>query len=95
MNRLFTTIQRAAEELWNGLRATDPASALAILKPAAPFSVPDLFAPAFAFGLLVTMSVVSGVALAGLGVFLLSVLVLYVICTEILGLRIEVVPPTA
>lgn len=87
--RLFSMFS----DLWRRLRPDTAMDALAILRPSGRFAGPDLLAPVVAFGVLVGLSVVSGVALASLGVLLLSLLVLHLICTEILGIRIEVKDP--
>ena len=93
MNRLFSDLQDAIHGIWHRLRTESATSALALLRPIAPFSGPDLLAPIAAFGVLCTMTVVSGVAFGALTVLLLSLFVLYLICTEILGIQIEVQSP--
>lgn len=89
MGRLFSILS----DVWRRLRPEAAVDALALLKPSGRFSGPDLFAPVVAFGVLVSLSVVSGVALASLAMLLVSLLVLHLICTEILGIRIEVQDP--
>lgn len=93
MNRLFSTLQDGILGMWRRVRSEGAPGALALLRPIAPFSGPDVLAPVVAFGVLLTMSVVSGVALAALTVLLLALFVLYLICTEILGIQIEVQSP--
>lgn len=93
MNSLFSTLHDGLQNIWRRVRFENAPSALALLRPIAPFSGPDLMAPVVAFGVLVTMTAVCGIALASLVVLVLSLLVLHLICTEILGIRIEVQAP--
>lgn len=93
MRSLFTILKDRAARLWTEIGARgDWESVLPLLRPVSPYAGPEALSPLAMIGVLLALTVASGVALAALGVLLLALLVLYLLFTEVLGLRIEVKP---
>ena len=94
MNWLFTTIRDRAYGLWQTAGFDQAASYLPLLRPVAPFDGSPLMSPLTMLGVLLALASASGVALAAFGVLLLALLVMHLIFTEVLGITIEIRPPT-
>ena len=93
MNWLFTTIRDRAYGIWQAASFDEAASYLPLLRPVAPFDA-SLMSPLTMLGVLLALASASGVALAAFGVLLLALLVMHLIFTEVLGITIEIRPPT-
>lgn len=60
----------------------------------APFAaLPPWMAPAIALGALLALVVVSGIALAALGVLLTALLVAHLLLQQVFGVTVELAPP--
>jgi hypothetical protein len=93
MNSLFTMLREQLHGLWQQVREQgDEQGYLPLLRPVARYAGPDALSPITMFAVMLGIVASSGVALAALGVFLLALLVLYFLFTEVLGLTIEVKP---
>ena len=92
MNWLFAKLRDQAYTLWQS--APEAASYLPLLRPVAPFDTAPLVSPLTALGALLALASASGVALAAFGVLLLALLVIHLVLTDLLGITIEIRPPT-
>ncbi|MGH7896889.1 MAG: hypothetical protein ACREQQ_02990 [Candidatus Binatia bacterium] len=92
MNSLFSLLREQVLEIWKQVRGGDDAGYLPLLRPVAPYAGPPLLSPLATLGALFALVISSGIAVAALGVFLLALLALYLLFTEVLGLTIEVKP---
>jgi hypothetical protein len=65
---------------------------LALLKPVAPFNRPEFLAPAVTIAALLSVLLLSGVAVAALGAFVTALIALYLLLVQVFGVTIEVHP---
>jgi hypothetical protein len=95
MNSLFTTLREQLWGLWQRVReGGDEEAYLPLLRPVAPYAGPEALSPVILIGVLLGVALSSGVALAALAVLLAALAVLHFLFTEVLGLTIEVNPPS-
>jgi hypothetical protein len=94
MNWLYETLRDRAYAIWQSAPFGEAASYLPLLRPVAPFDTAPLVSPLTALGALVALASASGVALAAFGLLLLALLVIHLVLTEVLGITIEIRPPT-
>jgi hypothetical protein len=93
VNALFSLLKEQVLEIWKQVRVEGgEAGFLPLLRPLAPYAGPPLLSPFSMLGVLLALVVSSGIAVAAFGVFLLALLALYVLFTEVLGITIEVKP---
>ncbi len=94
MNSLFLFLRDQASSFWKQLGEQRPETGfLPLLRPVAPYDGPAMFSPLSAIGIVLALAVSSGVALGALAILLLSLLALYFLMTEVLGISIELRPP--
>lgn len=79
---LLTLLQRVHYG-WNGAQRF-----MTLWSPVGP--IPDLIAPFFAIGAVLTVALLSGVAIAALSTLLIALAALHVILTQVLGISIEI-----
>ncbi len=94
MNPLFAKLRGQAYALWQSVPFGEASSYLPLLRPVAPFDNAPLVSPLTALGALLALASASGVALAAFGVLLLALLVIHLVLTQVLGITIEIRPPT-
>ena len=94
MSEWFTAIRDRLGGLWPWASFADASSYLPLLRPVAPFDGSAVVSPLTMLGAVIALASASGVALAALGVLLLALLVIHLILTEVLGITIELRPPT-
>lgn len=93
MNTLFTILRERVYQLWKEIgERGDVQSYLPLFRPVAPYAGAEALSPVTMVGVMLALIISSGVTLASLGVLLASVLVLYLLFTEVLGISIEVKP---
>lgn len=94
MSEWFTAIRDRLWGLWPSGSFADASSYLPLLRPVAPFDGSPVVSPLTMLGALIALASASGVALAAFGVLLLALLVIHLVLTEVLGITIELRPPT-
>ncbi|MFN8544026.1 MAG: hypothetical protein U0807_07465 [Candidatus Binatia bacterium] len=86
-------IRTQAWDVWVAFRdEVGTQGLLPMLEPVAPFNRPQFLAPAVAIGGLLSMILLSGLALTALGTFLLALLALWVLLVDVFGVSIELAP---
>jgi hypothetical protein len=94
VNDWFAAIRGRLGGLWPWESFTEASSYLPLLRPVAPFDGSPLVSPLTMLGAAIALAWASGVALAALGVLLVALLVIHLVVTEVLGITIELRPPT-
>jgi len=87
---LYTVLTDRLGWLWRRVR--QEADVLPLLRPVTPYAGPELLSPLAAIGVLIALAATTGIALASLGVLLLSLLVLHFLVSEVLGITVEIKP---
>lgn len=65
---------------------------LPMLRPVAPFNQPSFLAPVVTVAGLVSMMLLSGVALSAFGLMLVATLAIYLLLVQVFGVSIEINP---
>lgn len=63
-----------------------------LLEPVPPFNRPGFLSPAVAIGGLLSIALLSGMAVTALGTFVLTLLAIYLLLVEVFGVSIELHP---
>jgi hypothetical protein len=92
VSSLYTWLTDRLRWLWQ--RMGEEVEYLPLLRPVAPYAGPDALSPLVAIGALIALAMTTGIAIASLGALLLSLLVLHFLVTEVLGITVEIKPPS-
>jgi hypothetical protein len=93
VSSLFSILTEQAQAFWAELRAEAGSEGLLpLLRPIPPYDGSPLLSPVTSFATLISLAVLSGVALGAFGILFAASLAIYLLLTEVLGITIEVRP---
>jgi hypothetical protein len=78
-----------ADALWGEVRER---GVMPLLQPVAPWNQPEFLQPAVALGGLLSIALLSGLAVTALGTLVVTLLALWVLLVEVFGVSIELTP---
>lgn len=82
-------LRGVADALWGEVRER---GLLPLIQPVAPYNDTGLFQPAVTVGSVLSVVLLSGVAITALGTFLVALIALYLLLVEVFGVSIELQP---
>jgi len=89
-------LDEVSNQLWGMLDAfrgeARRQGVLALFRPIAPFNRPEVLAPAVTIAALLSVLLLSGVAVAALGAFVTALIALYLLLVQVFGVTIELHP---
>ena len=86
LGEVSTQLRSVADALWGEVRQH---GVLALLEPVPPFNKPGFLSPAVAVGGLLSVLLLSGMAVTAFGSLLLTLLALYLLLVEVFGFSVE------
>jgi len=89
----FSEVGNQVREVFDAFRGeAGRQGVLALFRPVAPFNRPDFLAPAVTIAALLSVLLLSGVAVAALGAFVTALIALYLLLVQVFGVTIELHP---
>lgn len=82
-------LRGVADALWGEVRER---GLLPLIQPVAPYNDTGFFQPAVTVGSVLSVVLLSGVAITALGTFLVALIALYMLLVEVFGVSIELQP---